>query len=134
MDYVVHVGDRQDLPRISGDATRPVENSLVEVGAKEFFFAADDIGKTNYAFAHHNPGSAAGKEPGRPSPFRPGAPGCQLRNMMARCLVRLIRLAVDKHDLHFLRPVTKHYDHHLSVRSSDVPNVTARPETALQRR
>jgi len=36
---------------------------------------------------------------------------------MAYCLVRLIRLAVDKRELHFLRPVIKHYDHHLSMRS-----------------
>jgi hypothetical protein len=36
---------------------------------------------------------------------------------MARCFVRLIRLAVDKRDLHFLRPVTMHYDHHLSAQS-----------------
>ena len=34
---------------------------------------------------------------------------------MARCLVGLIRLAVDKRDLHFLWPITKHYDHHLSA-------------------
>jgi len=36
----------------------------------------------------------------------------QLRNVMARRRVRLVRLTVDKRDLHFLRLVTMHYDHH----------------------
>jgi hypothetical protein len=54
MNYVVHVGDRQDLPRVSGDAVRPVENFLVEVRAEEFFFITNNIGKTNYAFTHRN--------------------------------------------------------------------------------
>ena len=116
MNYVVHVGDRQDLPRISGDGARPVENSLVEVRAEEFFFVADDIGKTKYAFAHRNPQIGCRKYRGRLL-LRPGALVVQLRNVMARCLVRLIRLAVDKRDLHFLRPVIKHYDHHLSAGS-----------------
>ena len=55
MDDVVHVGDRQNLPRVSGDAARPVENFLVEVRAEEFFFVADDIGKAKHASAHGNP-------------------------------------------------------------------------------
>ena len=42
-------------------------------------------------------------------------PAVQLRNVVARRLVRLVRLAVDKRDLHFLRLATMHYDHHLSA-------------------
>ena len=68
MDYVVHVGDRQDLPRISGDGARPVENSLVEVRSEEFFFVADDIGKANHAVAHRNPQIGRRKEPGGARP------------------------------------------------------------------
>ena len=75
MDYVVHVGDRQDLPRIAGDAARPVENSLVEVRAEEFFFVADDIGKAKYTSTHGNPQIDRRKEPGGARPLRPGAPG-----------------------------------------------------------
>ena len=74
MNYVVHVGDRQDLPRISGDAARPVENSPVEVRAEEFFFVTDDVGKAKHEFAHGNPQIGRQKELGRPFRLRPGAP------------------------------------------------------------
>jgi hypothetical protein len=73
MNYVVQVGDRQDLPRMSGDAARPVEDSLVEIGAEEFFFVADDSGKTKLGFAHRNLQIGRRKEPGTPAP-RLGAP------------------------------------------------------------
>ena len=116
MDYVVHVGDRQDPPRISGDATRPVENFLVEVCAEEFFFIADDVAKTNHKSAHGNTQIARRKEPGGARPAVAGRPPViQLRNDMARCRVRLLRLAADKRDLHFLRLVINHYNHHLST-------------------
>jgi hypothetical protein len=67
MNYVVHVGDRQDLPRISGDATLPVENPLIEICAEEFFFIANDVGKTEHAFAHGNPQIGRWNEPGAPA-------------------------------------------------------------------
>ena len=55
----------------------------------------------------------AGKEPGDARPLRPVVTRyMQLRNVVARRLVRLVRLAVDKRDFHFLRLVTMHYDHH----------------------
>jgi hypothetical protein len=53
---------------------------------------------------------------------------------MARCLVRLVSLAVDKRDLHFPRRLIKHYNHRLSPRLNDVPNMAARTEMALKRR
>jgi len=64
-----------------------------------------------------NPQIGRRKEPEAPVPLWPGAPVIQLRNDVTRCRVRLLRLAVDKRDLHFLRLVTNHYDHHLSTRS-----------------
>src|SRR5689334_5902945 len=118
MDYVLRVGDRQDLPRISGDAARPVENFLVEVRAEEFFFVADDIGKTKHASAHHNPQIGCRKEPDGARPAAAGRPPVvELRNVVARCLVRLIRLTVYKRDLPFLWPDTMHYEHQLRARS-----------------
>jgi hypothetical protein len=75
MDDVVHVGDRQDLPRVSGDAARPVENFLVEVRAEEFFFVADDIGKAELASAHGNSQIDRRKGTG----WRPGAAAGRLR-------------------------------------------------------
>ena len=74
MDYAVHVGDRQDLPRISGDAAGPVENSLVEVRAEEFLFVADDVGETNRASAYGNPQIGRRKEPGGARPAVAGRP------------------------------------------------------------
>jgi len=48
-----------------------------------------------------------------PVSYGRASPGAvQLRNVMARRRVRLVRLTVDKRDLHFLRLVTMHYDHH----------------------
>ena len=74
MDYVVHVGDRQDLPRIPGDSPWPVENFLVEVSAEEFFFIANDIGKLSTRPAIITPRSVAGRNRRAPVLLRPGAP------------------------------------------------------------
>jgi hypothetical protein len=53
---------------------------------------------------------------------------------MARFLIGLFSLAVDKRDLHFLGPVVEHFDHHLSCGPSDISNVAARAEAELKQR
>jgi hypothetical protein len=52
--------------------------------------------------------------------------------VVARFLVGLFGLAADKRDFRFLGPVVEHYDDHLSLGSSDVPNVAASTEAGLK--
>ena len=77
---------------------------------------------------------AARRNWGARSGYGRAPPVLQLRNVMARFLIGLFSLAVDKRDLHFLGPVVEHYDHHLSRGPSDVPNVAARAEAELKPR